>query len=330
MFFQQGPIKQIELFGKLEENLRREILGQDEAVSTVLSALKNRLFLSGKARRPRASFLFLGSTGTGKTMTCNILAKELFNDQLVDLDMGNFGAENAANLFLGDENTRSALATRIHEKAPNPAGGFLLLMDEVEKSTDTIRKILLALLDKPFFTTNYRLADGRNEVIDFSKVVIACTTNIGAAAAAGAGNEFKDGIGERMLDEARKVLRPETIERFDSTVSYPPLSEDTLFKIAKKKLSDECKGVILPSLRTHGIDMDDHVLIDDGVYSLIAERLDSPEFGARAVERVIRDTVAAPVTNLLFAAHDTGLPTSRVKLKLASHISRSIVIPIFE
>lgn len=288
---------------------RQYVLGQELASSRISTSLRQTFgFQPPKRKRPLCSFMFVGPTGTGKTETSKIIANRLFNDQLIHFDIGNFQTEDAAISFMGHgegaKGARSELATRV-AALPNPSFGYVLLLDEIEKGHKSLKEALLAMLDKPNFATNWRTEaefakKPESEVIDLSRVVVICTTNEGAAEASKAGKEFAPIIAQKMIAACRKAFRPEVMERFDETIPFCPLAIEDLTSISTDALAAITKEVYIPGLLNAGVPVHPTEFhIDSAVALLVAEKLNSPELGARAVRRVIRNSVGVAVEKLL-------------------------------
>ncbi|MDD2681013.1 MAG: ATP-dependent Clp protease ATP-binding subunit [Patescibacteria group bacterium] len=271
----------------LEENIHHRMVGQEEAVTAVSSSLRRARAELKDAKRPIASFLFLGPTGVGKTELAKTVSEVYFGDEdyMVRLDMSEYQAADSIRKMIGDVDGTLGYLTEAVRKKPFS----LILLDEIEKAHPDILNLFLQLLD------DGRLTDGQGRTISFTESIIIATSNIGALyiqeqiKASTDLNLLKQELIDNQLN---KFMRPELINRFDGIIVFKPLTKDNIFQIAtlmlkgiKKRLSK--KGVGLKADRK-------------GVQKLALAGYD-PKFGARPLRRLLQDRVEDKVANKILA-----------------------------
>ena len=275
----------------IDERLKTEIIGQDEAIETICRALKrNRVGLS--SNKCLASFLEIGKSGTGKTLLAKKLAKEIFGseDALIRFDMSEYPDRTAVNKLIGSNpgyvgyeeggQLTEAIKNRKH---------CVLLLDEIEKADPEIYNIFLQVLDEGFLTDNSGMK------VDFKNVIVVFTSNIGTKAA----SDFSKGVGFGTNDNTKKILikelknkfPPEFINRLNSVIYFNSLTDDNLKDIIKleiKKTEQRLKSI--------GYDL----VYDDSVIEyLLSIVKDEKDFGARPVIRAIQNELEDKITDLL-------------------------------
>lgn len=261
----------------MEEELKKRIVGQDNAIAAVCQAIRrNRAGLSDE-RKPIGSFLFLGPTGVGKTELAKVLAEFLFDDQraMIRIDMSEYMERHSVSRLIGappgyvgyDEGGQLTEPVRRRPYC-------ILLLDEIEKANPEVFNILLQVLD------DGRLTDGHGRTVDFRHTLILMTSNIGS--------EFlQDGIDKakqaQVLQLVKKHFRPEFLNRIDDLILFSGLSEENLFSII---------DIILAKLATRLKRQDLSITIDDNAKKELAKRGYDPAYGARPLERLLqRDIV---------------------------------------
>ena len=269
----------------LEAELKKKIIGQDEAVHLVAQAVKrSRADLSGR-RRP-ASFIFVGPTGVGKTELVKQLANQLFDgpDPLIRLDMSEYMEKYAVSRMIGSPPGYVGYeeAGQLTEKVRRRPYS-VVLFDEIEKAHPDVMNILLQILDEG------KINDAQGRTVDFSNTVICMTSN------AGSGDKSTSGLGfnksEEQLSEEKtrkalsQFLRPEFLGRVDEVIAFKPLSQQTLEGIAALML-DEYK----PSMESKGI----AYRYTPAALSALVAKSQGGKFGARDLRRVIRKAVEDP------------------------------------
>ena len=269
----------------LETELKKKIIGQDDAVHLVAQAVKrSRADLSGR-RRP-ASFIFVGPTGVGKTELVKQLANQLFDgpDPLIRLDMSEYMEKYAVSRMIGSPPGYVGYeeAGQLTEKVRRRPYS-VVLFDEIEKAHPDVMNILLQILDEG------KINDAQGRTVDFSNTVICMTSNAGSSDQTTASLGFNRSEEERNEEKSRKALsqflRPEFLGRVDEVITFKPLSEETLQGIAALML-DEYK----PSMEAKGIR---YSYTPAALHALVVKS-QGGKFGARDLRRVIRKAVEDP------------------------------------
>ena len=269
----------------LEAELKKKIIGQDEAVHLVAQAVKrSRADLSGR-RRP-ASFIFVGPTGVGKTELVKQLANQLFDgpDPLIRLDMSEYMEKYAVSRMIGSPPGYVGYeeAGQLTEKVRRRPYS-VVLFDEIEKAHPDVMNILLQILDEG------KINDAQGRTVDFSNTVICMTSNAGSSDKTTSGLGFNKSEEQLSEEKTRKALsqflRPEFLGRVDEVIAFKPLSQQTLEGIAALML-DEYK----PSMEAKGIAYS----YTPAALSALVAKSQGGKFGARDLRRVIRKAVEDP------------------------------------
>ena len=269
----------------LETELKKKIIGQDDAVHLVAQAVKrSRADLSGR-RRP-ASFIFVGPTGVGKTELVKQLANQLFDgpDPLIRLDMSEYMEKYAVSRMIGSPPGYVGYeeAGQLTEKVRRRPYS-VVLFDEIEKAHPDVMNILLQILDEG------KINDAQGRTVDFSNTVICMTSNAGSSDQTTASLGFNRSEEERNEEKSRKALsqflRPEFLGRVDEVITFKPLSEETLQGIAALML-DEYK----PSMEAKGIAYS----YTPAALAALVHKSQGGKFGARDLRRTIRKAVEDP------------------------------------
>jgi ATP-dependent Clp protease ATP-binding subunit ClpC len=295
----------------LEDNLKAKLIGQDEAIELVCAAIRRGRVQINPRRRP-ASFIFVGPTGVGKTELVKLLANELFEtpETLIRLDMSEFMEKHSVSRIIGsppgyvgyDEAGQLTEKVRRHPYS-------VVLFDEIEKAHPDVMNILLQILDEG------KINDAQGRTVDFSNTVICMTSNAGStdqSGATGFGKKAEVASADRSMKALQEFLRPEFIGRVDEIITFKPLSEEDLEKIAALML-DEYK----PGLAAHGITLH---YTQPALADIVAES--STKYGARELRRTIRKTIEDPVSDALV---DGRLDGREVTLELADHDGRAVL-----
>jgi ATP-dependent Clp protease ATP-binding subunit ClpA len=263
---------------ELEDKLKGQIFGQDEAITQVTNAVKFSKAGLLEDGKPLASLLFVGPTGVGKTEIARRLAAEM-GVKLIRFDMSEYEEKYAVSKligasagYVGYEN--GGLLTEEIRKNPSA----VLLLDEIEKAHDDIYNILLQVMD---YAT---LTDNQGRKADFRNVIIIMTSNIGADKVGknsiGFLSEKKDNTA--MMEEVKKAFKPEFRNRLSRIVIFNDMDEQMADRIVKKKL-----GELKAMLNRKSIDL----LVDESAEKLIKKKGISEQYGAREVERIIRNEI---------------------------------------
>ena len=272
----------------LEEELKKKVIGQDEAVHLVAQAVKrSRADLAGR-RRP-ASFIFVGPTGVGKTELVKQLAGQLFSgpDPLIRLDMSEYMEKYAVSRMIGSPPGYVGYeeAGQLTEKVRRRPYS-VVLFDEIEKAHPAVLNILLQILDEG------KINDAQGRTVDFSNTVICMTSNAGSSEQGTGGLGFNKSAGEMTADKTmkalRQFLRPEFLGRVDEVIVFQPLGSETLEKIAALMLEE-----YRPGMEAKGIA---YRYTPAALKALVAQ-CEGGKFGARDLRRIIRKTVEDEAAN---------------------------------
>ena len=281
----------------LEEELHKRVVGQEEAISAVSDAVRrNRAGLSDP-KRPIGSFIFLGTTGVGKTELAKALAEYLFDDEnmMTRIDMSEYQEKFSATRLIGappgyvgyDEGGQLTEAIR---RKPYS----VVLFDEIEKAHPDVFNILLQVLD------DGRLTDNKGRVVNFKNTIIIMTSNLGSGMIREQFERItpvnREEIIERtknlVMDMLKNTIRPEFLNRIDDIIMFSPLKESEIEQIVRLQLDGVRK-----MLAENGIDMH---YTEEAVKSIAQAGFD-PEFGARPVKRVIQSRVLNQLSKDLLA-----------------------------
>lgn len=272
---------ELERLSKLDERLKAHVIGQDAAIDAVCAAIRrNRLGLSAK-RRP-SSFIFVGSTGVGKTELVKRLAADLFDtpDALVRLDMSEFMEKHSVSRLLGSPpgyvgyDDAGQLTEKIRRKPYS-----VVLFDEIEKAHPDIMNVLLQILD------DGRITDAQGRTVNFENTVIIMTTNAGSerkTAALGFNQSFDEQDKERAMKALNEFLRPEFINRIDEIVCFNHLTEENFRGIAK---------LMLKELQDVLAEKDVALSYDESLLDYLVKKSYSLTYGARNLRRQIQKSV---------------------------------------
>ncbi|HZJ19655.1 MAG TPA: AAA family ATPase, partial [Pricia sp.] len=270
---------------KLEDVLRKRIVGQEEAIEAVSDAIRRSRAGLQDAKRPIGSFLFLGTTGVGKTELAKTLAAYLFDDEnaLTRIDMSEYQERHSVSRLVGappgyvgyDEGGQLTEAVRRRPYS-------VVLLDEIEKAHPDTFNVLLQVLDEG------RLTDNKGRVADFKNTIIIMTSNMGSHIIQEKFENSKDIFSAteaaqvEVMGLLRKTIRPEFLNRIDDIIMFTPLSKKDITKIVKLQL-DQLKKMIAKQ----------HITIDatDEAIAYLAEKGYDPQYGARPIKRVIQKEV---------------------------------------
>ncbi len=288
----------------LEENVKKKIIGQDEAVDLVAAAVRRSRVHISPRRRP-ASFIFIGSTGVGKTELVKVLSMQLFNtpETLIRLDMSEFMEKHSVSRIIGappgyvgyDE--AGQLTEKVRRKPYS-----VILFDEIEKAHPDVMNILLQILDEG------RITDAQGRTVNFENTVIFMTSNAGSSrieSALGFNKTQAAASKEKAMKALEEFLRPEFISRVDEVVFFAPLSLENYAKIAGLMM-DEIKQ----SLNERKITLE----YNDDVLKLVAEKSFGGKRGARDLRNYIRKNVEDKLAYIMVSNCDT--PISRFDLSV--------------
>ncbi|MBL4603543.1 MAG: ATP-dependent chaperone ClpB [Emcibacteraceae bacterium] len=272
----------------MEENIGRRVIGQDEAVKAVSSAVRRARAGLSEETRPIGSFLFLGPTGVGKTELTKALAEYLFDDEtaMVRIDMSEFMEKHAVARLIGAPPgyvgyEEGGVLTEAVRRRPYQ----VVLFDEVEKAHSDVFNILLQVLD------DGRLTDGQGRTVDFSNTLIILTSNLGSGilAALGADDDV-DSVRDDVMEMVRAAFRPEFINRLDEITLFHRLAEKHMHAIVDIQLAQLEKR-----LSDRKITLD----LDASAKDWLAHTGYDPVYGARPLKRVIQKNIQDGLANLI-------------------------------
>ena len=269
---------------RLEEELHRRVIGQDEAVGIVSDAVRRSRAGLSDPHRPNGSFMFLGPTGVGKTELCKALAEVLFDsdEALIRVDMSEFMEKHSVARLIGAPpgyvgyEEGGYLTERIRRKPYS-----LILLDEIEKAHPDVFNILLQVLD------DGRLTDGHGRTVDFRNCVLVMTSNLGSEAIQSLtehGNE--DRIKDTVMGVVAQHFRPEFIDRVDDIVVFHALNRAQVAEIAILQFD---------ILRQRLADQDIEITLTPAAIEKLVEEGYDPVYGARPLKRVIQKRIENPL-----------------------------------
>jgi ATP-dependent Clp protease ATP-binding subunit ClpC len=269
----------------LEDRLRQSIVGQDEAVAVVTTAVKRARAGLSHPGRPNGSFLFAGPTGVGKTEIAKALARELFDDEaaLVRIDCSEFREYHTISRLIGPplgyrDSEQGGQLTEAVKRQPHS----VVLFDEFEKAHPDVHKLLLQILDEG------RLVDGRGVTAKFNHTYVILTSNIGARPD-GHPSSDDEPLRNRVQSAVRSSLPPELVNRLDHIVVFEPLSPASTRQIAGLMVEAEKRRIF----GNNGI----RLVVADPVLDMLALEAHDTEMGARPLRRLIEQKVLTAVAD---------------------------------
>ena len=264
---------------RMEEELHKRVIGQEEAVDAVANAIRRSRAGLSDPNRPIGSFLFLGPTGVGKTELCKTLAKFLFDseDAMVRIDMSEFMEKHSVSRLVGAPPgyvgyEEGGYLTEAVRRRPYS----VILLDEVEKAHADVFNILLQVLD------DGRLTDGQGRTVDFRNTVVIMTSNLGSDLIQGSKDESYSEMKALVMSVVSQHFRPEFINRIDETVVFHPLGKENIRAIASIQLERLAKR-----METRGYEL----VFTDALLDFIAEVGYDPIYGARPLKRAIQQEI---------------------------------------
>ncbi|MDX1653499.1 MAG: ATP-dependent chaperone ClpB [Brumimicrobium sp.] len=282
---------------RLEDELRKRVVGQEEAIEAVADAVRRNRAGLQNPNRPIGSFLFMGTTGVGKTELAKTLAEFLFNDEnaMTRIDMSEYQEKHSVSRLVGappgyvgyDEGGQLTEAVRRRPYS-------IILLDEIEKAHPDVFNILLQVLD------DGRLTDNKGRLVNFKNTIIIMTTNMGASIIQenfGNANKselprIKEKTQFELLEFLKKEIRPEFLNRIDEQILFTPLTQEDTKQIVEIQLNN-----LKEQLKNNNINL----VVKDDVIDWIAETGHDPHFGARPVKRVIQKNILNELSKELLA-----------------------------
>ncbi|MEE4257222.1 MAG: ATP-dependent chaperone ClpB [Bacteroidales bacterium] len=284
---------------KLEEELHKRVIGQDEAIQAISDAIRRSRAGLQDARKPIGSFIFLGTTGVGKTELAKALAEFLFNDEnsMVRIDMSEYQERHSVSRLIGappgyvgyDESGQLTEAVR---RKPYS----VVLLDEIEKAHPDVFNILLQVLD------DGRLTDNKGRTVDFRNTLVIMTSNIGSHLIQERMEKMDKGDNELLLDEMKaavfellkKSIRPEFLNRIDEVIMFTPLSKEEIKQIVELQFSQLEKMLAANDISIN---------ITDEALKLIAAMGYDPQYGARPIKRVLQKNLVNELSKMILAGN---------------------------
>nr|MDD3719930.1 ATP-dependent Clp protease ATP-binding subunit [Candidatus Gracilibacteria bacterium] len=294
--------KEIERLKSLPKKLKSKIIGQDDALDSVIKSIMRSKAGIGNPNRPLGSFLFLGPTGVGKTELVKTLAKEFYGDEtsLIKIDMSEYSDKTSANKLIGASAgyvgyEEGGLLTEKVRKKPYS----IVLFDEIEKGDLEVYNLLLQILEDGVLT------DNKGRKVNFKNTIIVLTSNIGQEEfkekASMIGFDISDSDEEKVMKDFEKAKEritgnlseyfpPEFINRIDKIVVFNPLDKEQIKKIVKLQLEE-----LVARLNTKCIDL----IYDTRVLNAITKKVYNPDFGAREVRRFIINSIEDKIAEMI-------------------------------
>ena len=282
---------------KLEDELEKRVVGQAEAIGAISDAVRRSRAGLQDAKKPIGSFIFLGTTGVGKTELAKALAEYLFNDEnaMTRIDMSEYQEKHSVSRLVGappgyvgyDEGGQLTEAVRRRPYS-------IILLDEIEKAHPDVFNILLQVLD------DGRLTDNKGRTVNFKNTIIIMTSNLGSHLIQETFEGIKPGEEDRATEKAKmlvmellkQTIRPEFLNRIDETIMFTPLTKDNLRQIVQIQINQ-----LTELLKEKDI----HLHVTTEAFDWIAEAGYDPQFGARPVKRVIQKQVLNELSKALLS-----------------------------
>ncbi len=305
--------EEAEKLSRMEEVLKKKIIGQDEAVKKISDTIKRSRAGIADPNRPIGSFLFLGPTGVGKTELTKALAEFMFDDDkaLVRIDMSEFMEKHSVSKIIGAPpgyvgHEEGGTITEIVRHRPYS----VILFDEIEKAHPEVFNILLQVLD------NGRLTDAKGRVVNFRNTVIILTSNIGARfidkmekigfAVESSDKANYEDAKSKVMEALKDHFRPEFLNRLDDIIVFDILSKESIKEIVKIQV-----GIVQDRLLQKEIKL----VLTENVLDHLAKEGYSPQYGARPLKRLIQSKILTPIASLMVSKGISKGGTINVDIK---------------
>jgi ATP-dependent Clp protease ATP-binding subunit ClpB len=320
--------EEAEKLGRIEIDLKKRIVGQDEAVKKISDTIRRSRAGISDPNKPIGSFIFLGPTGVGKTELTKALAEFIFDDEkaLIRVDMSEFMERHSVSKLIGappgyvgfDEG--GGLTEMVRHRPYS-----IVLFDEIEKAHPEVFNVLLQVLD------NGRLTDAKGRTVNFKNTIIIMTSNIGAQyidkmEKMGFGDREKEGgdytnIKEKVMEAMKDFFRPEFLNRVDDIVIFDILSMEAIREIVKIQIN-----LVRERLSSKEISLE----LTDEAYEYLAKEGYNPQYGARPLKRVIQNKILNQVASLIISKGilKGGIVSISVKNNLAAGEAGDLVFDI--
>ncbi len=295
----------------LEDELHKRVVGQEDAIQAIADAIRRSRAGLQDEKRPIGSFIFLGTTGVGKTELAKALAEFLFDNEnaMVRIDMSEYQERHSVSRLVGappgyvgyDESGQLTEAVR---RKPYS----VILLDEIEKAHPDVFNILLQVLD------DGRLTDNKGRVVDFKNTIIIMTSNIGSHLIQENFSHLTENNEQEVIEKTRnevfellkKTIRPEFLNRVDEIIMFKPLTRDEIHGIVKLQFNR-----VQQMLAKNGIQLE----ITDNAIQKLAEMGYDPQFGARPLKRVIQREVLNELSKMILAGKVNAEKPIRIDVK---------------
>jgi ATP-dependent Clp protease ATP-binding subunit ClpB len=296
---------------RMEERIRLRVIGQDEAVAAVSNAIRRSRAGLQEENRPIGSFIFLGTTGVGKTELARALAEFLFDDEkaMIRIDMSEYMEKHSVSRLIGappgyvgyEEGGQLTEAVRRRPYS-------VVLLDEIEKAHPEVCDVLLQVLD------DGRLTDNQGRTVNFKNVILIMTSNLGATfimeRSRHLSEQNRDRIFGEIKDEVdrllRQTLRPEFLNRIDEVIVFRPLTMEDIQKIVDIQF-----GKIRERAEKQGLALS----LDPEARKFLAEKGYDPAFGARPLKRLLQREIADPLASGLLGGRFRKNDSIRIRLR---------------
>ena len=277
----------------LEEDLRRRVIGQDEAITAVSNAvIRHRAGLKDE-NKPIGSFIFLGPTGVGKTELAKTLARNLFDSEenIVRIDMSEYMEKHAVSRLIGPPPgyigyEAGGQLTEIVRRNPYS----VILFDEIEKAHEDVFNLFLQILD------DGRLTDNKGKTVDFKNTIIIMTSNIGSQYLLEDEGEIKESTRELVMSEMKRRFKPEFLNRVDDIIMFKPLNKEGIRRII---------DIFLNELRRRLSDRNIDLSITDSAKDILINEGYDPIYGARPLKRYIGNILETKIAKMIIAGQIT-------------------------
>jgi len=284
---------------RMEEQLRKRVVGQDEAISKIADAVKRSRAGIADPNRPIGSFIFLGPTGVGKTELTKALAGFMFNDEksLIRVDMSEFMEKHSVSKIIGappgyvGHDEAGSLTETVRHRPYS-----VVLFDEIEKAHPEVFNILLQVLD------NGRLTDAKGRTVNFKNTIIVLTSNIGSKyidkmesigfSEADTKQDYSEAK-ERVMNSLKEHFRPEFLNRLDDIIMFDILSPEAIKEIVK---------IQIDIVRDRLLEKDITLHVTPEVISYLAEKGYDPQYGARPLKRLIQNKILTPAASFMISS----------------------------
>jgi ATP-dependent Clp protease ATP-binding subunit ClpB len=303
--------EEAEKLSRMEDYLKKRIVGQDEAVQKISDTVKRSRAGISDPHRPIGSFMFLGPTGVGKTELTKALAEFMFDDEkaLIRVDMSEFMEKHSVSKLIGappgyvgfDESTTFVESVRHRPYS-------VILFDEIEKAHPEVFNVLLQVLD------NGRLTDSKGRVVNFKNTIIIMTSNVGAeyidkmqtlGFSSGERSTYEN-IKDKVLEALKGQFRPEFLNRLDDIIVFDVLPKEAIREIVKIQVD-----IVRKRLAEKEIDL----LVSEKVLAHLADEGYNPQYGARPLKRLIQTKILNPVATMMIGNKVLSGGTVHVDLK---------------